>query len=105
VMCKHMWNFWNNSQDLKKSLPKHYFISFQKDLSNKNLVALFELLTTKIGKPQRKLYAIQGMRAWVPQHERNKVLQPLVNWQMIGPPPKPLKVWDSWKTWHSNPWR
>jgi hypothetical protein len=59
---------------LKKSLPKHYFISFQKDLSNKNLVALCELLIKKIGKPQRKLYAIQGMRAWVPQHERNKVL-------------------------------
>jgi hypothetical protein len=64
---------------LKNSLPKHYFINFQKDLSNKNLVALCELLTTKIGKPQRKLYAIRGMKAWVPQHEKNKVLQLLVN--------------------------
>ncbi len=55
--------FFKQLASLKKSFPKHYFISFQKDLSNKNLVALCELLTTKIGKPQRKLYAIQGTRA------------------------------------------
>jgi hypothetical protein len=50
-----------------------------KDLSNKNLVALCGLLTTKIGKPKQKLYVIPGIHAWVPQHEKNEVLQLLVN--------------------------
>jgi hypothetical protein len=31
---------------LKKPLPKHYIISFRKDLSNKDFVTLCGLLTT-----------------------------------------------------------
>ncbi len=42
-----------------------------------------------------KTYATLGRWAWVPQHEKNKVLQPHVNWRMIGLPPKPQEVWDS----------
>lgn len=45
------------------------------------------------------------MWAWVPQHKRNKVLQPLVNQQMIESPPKPREVWDNWKRQHLNPWQ
>jgi hypothetical protein len=48
---------------LKKPFPKHLFISFCKDLSNEDLVTLCGLLTTKIGKPQKRLYAILGKRA------------------------------------------
>jgi len=40
---------------LKKPLPKHYFASFLKDLLNEDLIALFELLATKIGKFKKKL--------------------------------------------------
>ncbi len=47
--------FLKQQTSFKKPLPKHYFASFLKDLSNENLVALFELLTTKIGKPKRIL--------------------------------------------------
>jgi hypothetical protein len=78
-MFKHAMEFLKQAISLKRSLREHYFTSFQNDLSNKYLVTLCESLTTKIGKPQRKLYATQGMEAWVPLHERNKVLQPLVN--------------------------
>jgi hypothetical protein len=73
-MFKHAMEFLKQPVSLKRSLLEHYFIGFQKYISNKNLVALCESLATKIGKPQRKLYATQGMRVWVPQHERNKVL-------------------------------
>jgi hypothetical protein len=61
--------FLKQCTSLKKPLLKHYFTSFLKDLSNKEFVTLFELLTTKIGKPKRRLYAILGKWAWVPQHE------------------------------------
>jgi hypothetical protein len=71
--------FLKQCASLKKPLPKHYFTSLLKDLSNKNLVALCELLTIKIGKPKRRLYATPRRRALVPQHDRNKVLQLLVN--------------------------
>jgi hypothetical protein len=47
--------FLKQRTSLKSPLPKHYFASFLKDLSNEDLVALFELLITKIGKPKRRL--------------------------------------------------
>ncbi len=62
-MFKHAMKFLKQPISLKRSVPKYNFIGFQKNMSNKNLVALCESLTTKIGKPQRKLYATQGMRA------------------------------------------
>jgi hypothetical protein len=62
-MFKHTMEFLKQPVSLKRSLPEHYFTGFQKDISNKNLVALCESLATKIGKPPKKLYAIQGMRA------------------------------------------
>ncbi len=99
-----MMEFLKKCTSLKKSLPQHYFISLLKDLSNENLVTLCGLLAIEIEKPKKKLYAILGRRAWVPQHERNKVLQLHVNQQMIGLPPKPRKhLWDSWKRQHPNP--
>jgi hypothetical protein len=93
-----MMEFLKKCTSLKKSLPQHFFISLFKDLSNENLVTLCGLLTIEIEKPKKKLYAILGRWAWVPQHERNKVLQLHVNQQMIGLPPKPRKhLWDNWK--------
>jgi hypothetical protein len=53
------------------------------------LGGLYGLLTIEIGKRKQRLYATLGKRAWVPQHERNKVLQLLVNQWMIGLSPKP----------------
>jgi hypothetical protein len=67
--------FLKQCASLQKPLPNHYITSFLKDLSNENLVALCGLLTTQIGKPKRRLYATPRKRAWVPQHERNKVLK------------------------------
>jgi hypothetical protein len=61
------------------------------------LVALYELLATKIGKSKRRLYGTLGRWAWVPQHDRNKALQAFVNQWIIELPPKPRDVWDSWK--------
>ncbi len=97
--------FLKQCTSLEKPFLKHYFTNFLKDLSNKNLVALCGLLTTKIGKPKTKLYATLGRRAWVPQHERNKVLQLLVNQWMIRSPPKSQELWDSQKIQHANPWQ
>jgi len=54
-MFKHAMEFLKQQTSLKKPRPKHYFANFLKDLSNENLVAVFELLTTKIGKPKRRL--------------------------------------------------
>ncbi len=78
-MFKHAMEFLKQCTSLEKPFLKHYFTNFLKDLSNKNLVALCGLLTTKIGKPKQRLYAIPGIEAWDPQHEKNEVLQLLVN--------------------------
>jgi hypothetical protein len=64
---------------LKKPFPKQHFISFLKDLLNEKLVALCGLLAIEIGKPKQILYAVPSKHAWVPQHERNEVLQPPMN--------------------------
>jgi hypothetical protein len=40
---------------LKKPFPKHYFVSSLKDLSNEDLITMFELLAIEIGKPKRRL--------------------------------------------------
>jgi hypothetical protein len=63
-----------------------------------------EMGNNKNWKTQKKIVAIPSRWAWVPQHEQNKILQPLVNRQMIGLPLKPQKMWDSWRRQHSNPW-
>jgi len=54
-MFKHEMEFLKQPTSLKKPLPKHYFVSFLKDLSNKDLVALFELLATKVVKLKKRL--------------------------------------------------
>jgi hypothetical protein len=89
--------FLKQCTSLKKPLLEHYLISLLKDLSNKNLANLYELLTIEIGKPKRKLFGIPRRRPWVPQHDKNKVFQTLVNQRMNGLPPKPRDVWDNWK--------
>jgi hypothetical protein len=53
-MFRHAMEFLKQYASLKKSLPKHYFTSLFKDLSNEDLVALCGLLATKIGKTQKK---------------------------------------------------
>jgi hypothetical protein len=53
-MFKHVMELLKQRTSLKKPLPKHYFASFLKDLSNGDLTAQFELLTT-IGKHKRRL--------------------------------------------------
>jgi len=78
-MFKHEMEFLKQHASLKKPFPKHYFTSLFKDLSNKDLVILCELLATKIGKPKKRLYATLGKQGEVPQHKKNKVLQPLTN--------------------------
>jgi hypothetical protein len=62
-----------------KTFLEHYFTSLLKDLSNKNLVTLCELLVTEIAKPRRRLYATLKREAWLPQHDINKVLEALMN--------------------------
>jgi hypothetical protein len=74
-----------------------------KDYHPKPTITLCELLSTKIRKSKRTLYATPRRWAWFLQHNRNKVLQVLVNRWMIGLPPKPKEVWDSWKKRHPNP--
>jgi len=51
----------------KNPLPKYYFTSFLKDISNENLVALCEL-AIEIVKPQKRLYTTLGKWAWVPRN-------------------------------------
>ncbi len=55
----------------------------------RRLGGLCELLAIEIGKPKQRLYATIGKWAWVPQHERNEVLQLPMNRWMIGLSPKP----------------
>ncbi len=55
AMFKHAMEFLKQRTSIKKPLLKYYFASFLKNLSNENLVALFELLATTIGKPKRRL--------------------------------------------------
>ncbi len=96
--------FLKQCESFKKPLLEHYFINFLKDLSIEDLVALCELLTTKIAKSLRRIYATLGRRVLVSQYERNKFLQSLVNWWTIGPPPKPWEMWDNKKRWRLDPW-
>jgi len=97
------WNFWKQCASLIKSLPKHYFTSLLKDLSNEDLVTLCELLAIEIAKLKRRLYATRGKWAWVLQDDKNKVLQVLVNRWMIRPPSKSRELWDNWKRQRPNP--
>jgi hypothetical protein len=69
------------------------------------LHGLCGLLAIEIGKPKQRLYATLGKHAWVPQHERNEVLQPPMNRWMTGLSPKPWEVWDGEKRWHPNTWQ
>jgi hypothetical protein len=48
---------------LKKTFQEHYFTNIFKDLSNKDLVTLCELLATEITKPQKRLYATPRRQA------------------------------------------
>jgi hypothetical protein len=57
AMFIHTMEFLKQCISLKKPLSKHYFTSIFKDLSNKNLVTLCELLATEIAKPKKRLYA------------------------------------------------
>jgi len=54
-MFKHVMELFIQLTSLKKPLPKHYFANFLKDLSKEDLIALFELLATKIEKPKKRL--------------------------------------------------
>jgi hypothetical protein len=72
-MFKHAMEFLKQSPNSKKSLSKHYFTNFLKDLSIENLVTLCKLLATKIAKLlKKKLYATLSRRAWILEHEKNK---------------------------------
>ncbi len=51
-MFKHMMEILKQHISFKKPFQEHNFISFLKDLSNEDLVALCGLLTTKFGKPK-----------------------------------------------------
>jgi sulfite reductase alpha subunit-like flavoprotein len=59
-MFRQVIEFLKQHASLKKPFSKHYFTNLLKDLSNEDLVALCELLVTKIRKPKRRLYAILG---------------------------------------------
>jgi hypothetical protein len=69
-MFKHVMEFLKQRTTLKKPLPKHYFASFLKDLSNENLVVLLELLATTIGKAKRRLLQLQASE--LGSHNTNK---------------------------------
>jgi hypothetical protein len=60
TMFKHAMKFLKQLANLKKSLSKHYFTNFLKDLSTENLVTLCKLLATKIAKLLIKLDATLG---------------------------------------------
>jgi hypothetical protein len=54
-----MIKFLKQCTSLKNPLPKHYFISLLKDLSNEDLVTLCELLTRKIAEPKKRLSLVE----------------------------------------------
>ncbi len=65
------WNgIFETTHKPKKPLLKHYFTSFLKDFSTKNLVTLCKLLAIEITKLLKKLYVTLGRKAWIPQHEK-----------------------------------
>ncbi len=63
AMFRHIMEFLKQFTSLKKTFQEHYFTNIFKDLSNKDLVTLCELLATEITKPQKRLYATPRRRA------------------------------------------
>jgi hypothetical protein len=53
AMFTHAMDFFKEHVSLKKSIPKHFFISLLNDLSTKDLVTLGNLLSKKFMKPKR----------------------------------------------------
>jgi hypothetical protein len=78
------WISSKNKILIKKSIPKHFFISLLKDL-----VTLGNFLSTKFMEPNRQLYVTPSKQAWVPQDLKNKMLKQPMNHQMISLAPKP----------------
>jgi hypothetical protein len=95
VMFTHAIDFFKEPASLKKLILEHFFTSLFNYLSIEDLVTLGNLLSTKNLKPQKQLYVILGMQAWLPEDLRNKLLKQLLNRQMIGPALKPQDVYDS----------
>jgi hypothetical protein len=79
VMFIHVMDFFEYCASLKKPILEHFFTSLLQDLLTKDLVSFDNFLSTKFMKPNRRLYAIPGRQAWVPQYLKNKVLKQLVN--------------------------
>ncbi len=52
AMFTHAMDFFKEHTSLKKSIPKHFFISLFNNLSTKDLVTLGNLLLTKNLKPK-----------------------------------------------------
>jgi hypothetical protein len=61
AMFTHAMDFFKERASLKKSIPKHFFISLLNNLLTKDLVTLGNLLSIEFLKPQKQLYAIPGM--------------------------------------------
>jgi hypothetical protein len=90
-------DFFEEHMSLKKSIPEHFFTSLLNDLSTEDLVTFGNLLLIKCMKPKKWMYATSCKQAWVPQKLKNKVLNHLMNHQMIGLALKPQEVYDSRK--------
>jgi hypothetical protein len=62
-MFIHAMDFFQKHASLKKSIPKHFFISLLKDLSMEDLVTLRNLLSIEFMEPIRLFYATLGVQA------------------------------------------
>ncbi len=94
-MFTHAMDFFKECVSLKKSIPKSFFTNLFSDLLTNDLVMFGNLFSTKFMKPRKQLYATLSKQTWVPPKLKNKMLKPQMSYQMIGPTPKPQKVYDS----------
>jgi hypothetical protein len=60
AMFRHAMDFFREHVNLKKSVPKQFFISLFNNLSIGYLVTLGNLLSTKFMNTQEQLYATLG---------------------------------------------
>jgi hypothetical protein len=105
VMFPHAMDFFKEWSSLKKPVLEHFFTSLLNNLSIEDLVTLANLLSIKIMKPRRCLYATPSRQTLVPQESKNKVLKIPVNRRMIRPALKPWNVYNSWKKRCVDKWR
>ncbi len=70
AMFTHAMDFFKESSNMKKPIPKHFFTSLLNNLLTKDLVTFGNLLSIEFMKPKRQLYATPNKQAWVSPKSR-----------------------------------